>query len=54
MSKDALLRASEMLVLAAQMDYQGLEFYRAHVINCSWESYRLKDTLKQNPPSNES
>jgi DNA replication protein DnaC len=28
--------------------------HRAHVINCSWESYRLKDTLKQNPFSNES
>jgi DNA replication protein DnaC len=27
--------------------------HRAHVINCSWESYRLKDTLKQNPSSNE-
>ena len=22
--------------------------HKAHVINCSWESYRLKETLKKN------
>jgi DNA replication protein DnaC len=26
--------------------------HRAHVINCSWESYRLKDTLKKKSSSN--